>query len=47
MLSYSKLAIGVLGVAATAFVHAQDLPPGVVMFDAKKGTWVPAAGPTG
>jgi hypothetical protein len=47
MLSCSKLSIGVLGVAAAGFVHAQELPPGVVMFDAKKGTWIPAAGPTG
>ena len=46
MLSRSRLSIGLIGVAAAAFVHAQELPPGVVMFDAKKGTWTPA-GATG
>jgi hypothetical protein len=46
MLARSRLSIGLLAVAAAAFVHAQELPPGVVMFDAKKGTWISAAGPT-
>jgi mannose-6-phosphate isomerase-like protein (cupin superfamily) len=46
MLSCSKLVFGFLGVAAAGFVHAQELPPGVVMFDAKKATWTPA-GATG
>ena len=46
MLSCSKLSIGVLGVAAAGFVHAQEVPPGVVLFDAKKATFKSAT-PTG
>jgi mannose-6-phosphate isomerase-like protein (cupin superfamily) len=39
------LAIGFLGIAATAFVHAQDVPPGVVIFNAAKANWI-TSGPT-